>query len=182
MIPIRVITLDQRERRSESELRRQSVGLALRASTAIAEGPDAAVLVAVENLVTGFPRDLELGAQRRHLLALEQAGHKPEALVHDVTLPSKPRPLRGEESQRPPDLAEPRCQSDRLPSRAELLSRRCSFDPYGEYIRVSGKRHAVLPVEIAERKLRDSLQRVATRESHLLQDDHCAGRAAGWIL
>jgi hypothetical protein len=27
-----------------------------------------------------------LGAQRRHFLALEQAGDKPESLVHDVTL------------------------------------------------------------------------------------------------
>src|SRR6476646_10111828 len=46
----------------------------------------AAVLVAVENLVAGLPRNPELGAQRRHLLALEQADDKPESLVHDVTL------------------------------------------------------------------------------------------------
>ena len=45
-----------------------------------------AVLVAVEDLVAGLARDPELGAQRRHLLALEQAGDKPEPLVHDVTL------------------------------------------------------------------------------------------------
>src|SRR5262249_17813982 len=52
----------------------------------IGEGLDPAVLVAVENLVAGLPRNPELGAQRRHLLALEQAGDKPESLVHDVTL------------------------------------------------------------------------------------------------
>src|SRR5262249_3514285 len=39
-----------------------------------------------EDLVAGLARNAELGAQRRHLLALEQAGDKPESLVHDVTL------------------------------------------------------------------------------------------------
>src|SRR6185295_4290496 len=53
---------------------------------AVRERADAAVLVAVVNLVPGLPRDPELGAQGRHLLALEQAGNKPEPLVHDVTL------------------------------------------------------------------------------------------------
>src|SRR4029453_3774729 len=52
----------------------------------IAEGLHPAVLVAVEDLVAGLARNPELGAQRRHLLALEQAGDKPESLVHDVTL------------------------------------------------------------------------------------------------
>ena len=42
---------------------------------------------------TGLPRNPELGAQRRHLLALEQAGDKPESLVHDVTLLPRHRPL-----------------------------------------------------------------------------------------
>jgi hypothetical protein len=46
----------------------------------------ATVFVAVEDLVAGLARDPELHAQRRHLLALEQAGDKPESLVHDVTL------------------------------------------------------------------------------------------------
>src|SRR3989441_13041255 len=40
----------------------------------------------LEDLVPGLPRNAERGAQRRHLLAFEQAGHKPEPLVHDVTL------------------------------------------------------------------------------------------------
>ena len=52
----------------------------------IAEGLHAAVLVPIENLVARLPRDPELGAEGRHLLALEQAGDKPEPLVHDVTL------------------------------------------------------------------------------------------------
>src|SRR5437899_6034228 len=52
----------------------------------IRERRDPAVLVAIKDLVAGLPRDPELGAQRRHLLALEQAGDKPEPLVHDVTL------------------------------------------------------------------------------------------------
>src|SRR5205823_5189997 len=66
--------------------RRQPIRLPVRAVTPIAEGLHPAVLVAVEDLVPGLARNPELGAQRRHLLALEQAGDKPKSLVHDVTL------------------------------------------------------------------------------------------------
>src|SRR5689334_12946946 len=58
----------------------------MRSPAAVIERADAAIFVAIENLVARLPRDAELGAQRRHLFALEQAGHKPEPLVHDVTL------------------------------------------------------------------------------------------------
>src|SRR5689334_8096332 len=58
----------------------------MRPPAAVIERADAAIFVAIENLVARLPRDAELGAQRRHLFALEQAGHKPEPLVHDVTL------------------------------------------------------------------------------------------------
>src|SRR5215510_5998888 len=58
----------------------------MRTPTAVVEGADTTILVAIEDLVAGLPRDPELGAQRRHLLALKQAGDKPEPLVHDVTL------------------------------------------------------------------------------------------------
>jgi len=51
-------------------------------SAAVAERRDAAVFVPVEDLVAGLARDAELGAQGRHLLALEQAGDKSEPLVH----------------------------------------------------------------------------------------------------
>src|SRR5438128_11146103 len=60
--------------------------LPIRPPTAIGERCDPAVFVPLEDLVAGLPRNAERGAQRRHLLALEQAGHKPEPLVHDVTL------------------------------------------------------------------------------------------------
>jgi hypothetical protein len=53
---------------------------------AVIERPHATIFVAIKNLVAGLPRDPNFGAQTRHLLALEQAGHKPEPLVHDVTL------------------------------------------------------------------------------------------------
>jgi hypothetical protein len=66
--------------------RRRTIRLTIRSSTAIAEGLDAAVLVPVEDLVARFPRNPELGAQRRHLLTLKQAGDESEPLVHDVTL------------------------------------------------------------------------------------------------
>src|SRR3954454_11372160 len=98
--PGRVLPLQPDNRRFQ--LRRQSVRLTIGASTAIAERRDAAILVALENLVARLPRDPELGAQRRHLLALEQAGDKPESLVHDVTLLPRHRPsnaLRGKVSR-----------------------------------------------------------------------------------
>src|SRR5207253_11030494 len=62
------------------------VRLPVRAVAPIAECLDPAVFVPVEDLVAGLARNSELGAQRRHLLALEQARDKPESLVHDVTL------------------------------------------------------------------------------------------------
>src|SRR2546422_597301 len=65
---------------------RQPIRLPIRPPTAIGERCDPAVFVPLEDLVAGLPRNAERGAQRRHLLALEQAGHKPEPLVHDVTL------------------------------------------------------------------------------------------------
>jgi hypothetical protein len=49
------------------------IRLAIRPPAAIAERGDAAILVALEDLIAGLPRNLELGAQRRHLFALEQS-------------------------------------------------------------------------------------------------------------
>src|SRR5690349_20173046 len=77
---------------------RQPIRLPVRAVAAIAEGLDPAVLVAVEDLVAGLPRNPERSAQRRHLLALEQAGDKPESLVHDVTLLPRHAPSCGGQS------------------------------------------------------------------------------------
>src|SRR4030095_7940121 len=58
----------------------------MRSPAAVIERADAAVFIAIENLVAGLPGDPKFAAQARHLLALEQAGHNPEPLVHDVTL------------------------------------------------------------------------------------------------
>src|SRR4030095_16745570 len=58
----------------------------MRSPAAVIERADAAVFIAIENLVAGLPGDPKFAAQGRDLLALEQAGHKPEPLVHDVTL------------------------------------------------------------------------------------------------
>src|SRR5687768_7000311 len=65
---------------------RHLVGLPLRPPAAIRQALNPAVLVPVVNLVASLPGDSELRTQGRHLLALQQAGDKPEALVHDVTL------------------------------------------------------------------------------------------------
>jgi hypothetical protein len=82
--PPRILTLQAHD--GGFDRRRQPVRLPVRAVAPIAKGLDPAVFVAVEDLVAGLARNPELGAQRRHLLALEQAGDKPESLVHDVTL------------------------------------------------------------------------------------------------
>src|SRR5437660_1080739 len=83
------------------KLRRQSIRLAMRAAAAIAERRDPTVLIPLVNLVPGLARNPERGAQRRHLLALEQAGHKPEPLVHDVTLLPRHAPSCGERKVSP---------------------------------------------------------------------------------
>jgi hypothetical protein len=75
--------------------RRQPIRLPVRAVAPIAEGLGPAVFVAVEDLVARLARNPELRAQRRHLLALEQAGDKPESLVHDVTLLPRHAPSCG---------------------------------------------------------------------------------------
>src|SRR4029079_2547641 len=64
----------------------QSICLAVGAPAPVVERGEAAVFVAVEDLVARFARDPELDAQRGHFLALEQTGHKAEPLIHDVTL------------------------------------------------------------------------------------------------
>jgi len=46
----------------------------------------------VAGRLVGFPTER---AQRRHLLALEQAGDKPEPFVHDVTLLPRHAPPEG---------------------------------------------------------------------------------------
>src|SRR5688572_22900362 len=91
--PARILPLQAHDRGFDR--RRQPIRLPVRAVAPIAEGLHAAVLVAVEYLVAGLPRNPELGAQRRHLLALEQAGDKPESLVHDVTLLPRHAPSCG---------------------------------------------------------------------------------------
>ena len=84
MRPAGILSLQAHDRGFDG--RRQPIRLPVRAVASIAERLDPAVFVAVEDLVAGLARNSELGAQRRHLLALEQAGDKPEPLVHDVTL------------------------------------------------------------------------------------------------
>src|SRR5262245_6950073 len=102
--PRRVLLLQPDDHRFK--LRRQSIRLTIRPPAAIRQRTDAAVLVAVEDLVSGFSRDPELTAQQRHLLAFHQAGHEPEPLVHDVTLLPRHRPscsLRGKVSPMCPE-------------------------------------------------------------------------------
>ena len=68
------------------DLERQLIGLPVRPAAAIGQAVQPAVLVALEDLVAGLARDIELPAQRRHLLAVEQPGHEPETFIHLGTL------------------------------------------------------------------------------------------------
>jgi hypothetical protein len=60
------------------QLRWQSIRLAIGPATAIREHRDAAILVAIKDLVARLAGDPELGAQGRYPLAPEQAGDRPE--------------------------------------------------------------------------------------------------------
>src|SRR6185503_4738152 len=68
------------------DLKWQLVGVPIRPATAIGEAFEPAVLVAIKDLVAGFTRDIELSAQLRHLLSIEQPRHEPKPLVHLGTL------------------------------------------------------------------------------------------------
>jgi uncharacterized protein len=62
------------------------IRLPVRSSAAISQPFQSAVFVSLEDLVAGLARDIELAAQHRHLLAVEQAGYKSKSFVHLATL------------------------------------------------------------------------------------------------
>jgi hypothetical protein len=53
---------------------------------AVGQAIEAAVLVALEDLVAGLARDIELAADDCHLLARRAAGDETETLIHLGTL------------------------------------------------------------------------------------------------
>src|ERR1700685_1435455 len=61
-------------------------------ATAIGQSLQPTVLVASEELIASLTGDIDLPPQHRHLLPIQQPGHKTKALVHLATLP--PRHLR----------------------------------------------------------------------------------------
>src|SRR5579863_1975713 len=81
------------------DLLRQLVGIAVGAPGTIREPLQSAFLIALEDLIAGFARDLKLPAQRGHALAVFEPNHESYACVHNRTfLPWHPtsRPLPGE--------------------------------------------------------------------------------------
>src|SRR5947207_12803491 len=60
------------------DLTGQPVSVPVGPSTAIGESVEPAVLIALVDLVAGLARDIELAAQRRHLLAIEQPRYQSE--------------------------------------------------------------------------------------------------------
>ena len=79
-----VLLLDPEDR--ALDLEGQPVGLPVRCPAAVVEAVEAAVFVAVEDLVAGDSGDAELTAQRCHLLALEEPGYETKSLIHRFTL------------------------------------------------------------------------------------------------
>ena len=63
---------------------RQAVGLAVGRAVAIAEGVEACLIVAVDQLVAGDAGDAELAAQGSHLLAAEIAANKLQSFMQDA--------------------------------------------------------------------------------------------------
>ena len=59
------------------DLKRQLIRLPVRSSTAIGQSFESAILVSLEDLVTGLARDIELAAQSGHLFTIEQSSYKP---------------------------------------------------------------------------------------------------------
>ena len=82
--PGRVLPLDREDR--AFHLERELVGVPIGSATAVPKRVEAALLVAIENLVAGDSGNTELAAQARHLLPVEQPGHESEAFVHRFTL------------------------------------------------------------------------------------------------
>src|SRR3954463_11629129 len=82
--PARVVLLQPNDRLVDQ--RRQLIRMAMRPTAAVGQALRADLLVTVVDLVARFPGDPEFLAQNGHLLAVEQAGYKAHALVHDVTL------------------------------------------------------------------------------------------------
>src|SRR5258706_4527838 len=82
--PARIFPFEADDRRLDRGW--QPIGLAIGSSAPIRERLYPTVFVPVVDFVAGLARDAKLRTQARHLLALEQAGNKPEPLVHDVTL------------------------------------------------------------------------------------------------
>jgi hypothetical protein len=53
------------------DLQRQPVGMPVRATTAVSETLQSAILIALVDLVAGLARDIEFPAQHGHFLAVE---------------------------------------------------------------------------------------------------------------
>src|SRR5512142_2251828 len=82
--PVRLLALERDD--LALELRRQLVCVTHRPPRAIAQRLEAALLVPIEDLVSGLARDAELTACVGHRLAFQQLRHEPQALVHHRTL------------------------------------------------------------------------------------------------
>src|ERR1700688_2249299 len=82
--PMGLVTLQADDR--GYKLLRQLVAIAHRPPRSVAQGFQAMLLVALEDLVPRLAGDAELAAQKAHLLAFQAASHETQALVHNRTL------------------------------------------------------------------------------------------------
>src|SRR5271155_4124077 len=81
--PVRFLALGRYDGRFD--LLGQLVGIAVGAPGPIREPLQSAFLIALKDLVAGFPGDLKLAAQRRHALPVLEPNHETYAFVHNRT-------------------------------------------------------------------------------------------------
>ncbi len=82
--PARSLPLELHDQRLD--LKGQLVRLPVGPAATIGQPFEPAILIALEDLVAGLARDIELAAQGRHLLAVEQSRYESQPFIHLVTL------------------------------------------------------------------------------------------------
>jgi hypothetical protein len=67
-------------------LHRKLVGVPIGSPTAVRQALNSAILVAVVDLIAGFPRDSELMTEACHLLSIQEPSNESKSFFHDIAL------------------------------------------------------------------------------------------------
>jgi len=82
--PIWLVLLQPHDQRLD--LKRELIGMSVRPPRAVGQPFQSAAIIAVEDLVAGLARDVEIPADRSHLLAVQQPGDELQPFIHGFTL------------------------------------------------------------------------------------------------